>query len=109
MTKWEDYTDVDTVDMEDVSVGTPILRSSPPYPEKPGRQAFHGVFGDLVATLEEHTEADPVALLIQALVAFGSVIGRGPHFVADGTAHYTNLFAVLVAASSKGRKGTAWS
>ena len=43
------------------------------------------------------------------MVAFGSIVGRCAYFVADGTRHYTNLFAVIVAASSKGRKGTAWS
>src|SRR5262249_48196285 len=48
-------------------------------------------------------------ILVQSLVAYGNIIGRGAHFVADGTSHFTNLFAVLVAPSSKGRKGTGWS
>jgi len=29
-----------------------------------------------------HTEADPVALLIQFLIAYGNVIGRDPHAIA---------------------------
>lgn len=105
----EDYSDVGTIDAEDVGTGVPVLWRGPRYPEPPAPEAFRGVFGALVEALEPHTEADPVAILVQSLAAFGSVIGRGAHFVADGTAHYTNLFAVLVAASSKGRKGTAWS
>jgi hypothetical protein len=62
------------------------------------------VFGDLVALLEPHTEADSNAVLIQAMVAFGNIVGRHAYFVADGTRHYTTVFAVLVAASSKRSK-----
>jgi hypothetical protein len=109
MTARDDYSDVGTIDAEDVGSTAPILPSAPRYPDPPAREVFRGVFGELVTVLEPHTEADPIAILVQALAAFGSVIGRGPHFIADGTAHFTNLFAVLVAASSKGRKGTAWS
>jgi hypothetical protein len=32
-----------------------------------------------------------VALLIQVLVAFGSVIGRKAHFMAEADHHYGNL------------------
>lgn len=105
----EDYRDVGTLDAEDLGSGITTLHTSPSYPAPLGHEAFRGVFGNLVAALEPHTEADPVAILVQALLAFGSIIGRGPFFVADGTAHFTNLFAVIVAATSKGRKGTAWS
>jgi hypothetical protein len=109
MIEREDYSDVATIEPEDVSRTEPIDCSGPRYPEPPDAAAYRGVFGDLVAALEPHTEADPVAILVQALVAFGSLIGRHTFFVADGTRHYTNLYGVLVAASSKGRKGTAWS
>lgn len=37
----------------------------------------------------------------------GNVIGRTPHFIVEATPHSLNLFAVLVGATSKGRKGTA--
>jgi hypothetical protein len=58
--------------------------------------------------VEPHTEADPAALLVQFLVAFGSLIGRGPHYRAEADRHFTNLFAVLVGPTAKGRKGTSW-
>jgi hypothetical protein len=61
----------------------------------------------VVATIEPHIEADPVALLIQLLVYFGCAVGRGPHYQVEGDRHYTNMFAVLVGASGKGRKGTS--
>ncbi len=46
---------------------------------------------------------------MQFIVAFGNLIGRKAHFVADGAEHCTNMFCVLVAVTSKGRKGTALS
>jgi hypothetical protein len=42
------------------------------------------------------------------LVAFGALVGRGPHVLVENDQHHTNLFAVLVGGTSKGRKGTAW-
>jgi hypothetical protein len=78
------------------------------WPDPPAEAAFHGLAGDFVRLVAPHSEADPVALLIQFLVAFGSVVGRGPHFLAEADEHMLNLFAALVGASSKGRKGTSW-
>ena len=60
-------------------------------------------------TLDPHTEADPAALLVQFLIAFGNVIGRVPYFTAGADRHFPNEFRVLVGASSKGRKGSSWS
>ncbi|WP_224368457.1 DUF3987 domain-containing protein [Hyalangium versicolor] len=71
--------------------------------------ALHGLAGDLVRTIEPHTEADPAAILIQFLVAGGNALGRGPYFQVEATRHYTNLFAAIVGQSSKARKGTSWA
>jgi hypothetical protein len=49
-----------------------------------------------------------VAVLIQTLVAYGNVIGSSPHFQVEGSSHHTNLFANLVGATAKARKGTSW-
>jgi len=70
-------------------------------------EALHGLAGEIVDALEPHTEADPAALLVSLLVEFGALIGPGPHAVADAAAHPGRLFAVLVGATSKGRKGSA--
>jgi hypothetical protein len=78
-----------------------------PWPLPLAEGAFHGLAGDFVRLIEPHTEADPAALLLTFLVTFGNVIGRGPHFVADGAEHYTNLNALLVGATAKGRKGSS--
>ncbi|HVV37968.1 MAG TPA: hypothetical protein VHC63_15265 [Acidimicrobiales bacterium] len=72
-----------------------------------GDAALHGIFGDIVRTLEPHTEADRAALLVDALVEFGNAVGAGPHAVADGAKHPARLYAVTVGATSRGRKGTA--
>jgi hypothetical protein len=69
--------------------------------------AFHGFAGEFVALVGPHTEADQAALLSQFLVEFGSVVGRGPHVLVGADRHGTNLAAVLVGATSRGRKGTS--
>lgn len=71
-------------------------------------KALHGLAGEIVRTIEPHTEADNAALLIQLLAGFGCLIGKTAYFRAEADYHYTKLFAVLVGASSKGRKGTSW-
>jgi len=77
------------------------------YPDPMEPAALHGPLGDLVRVLEPHTEADPAGLLVQALVMFGSLIGRGPYFRAESDRHHGNLFACLVGLTAKGRKGTS--
>lgn len=78
-----------------------------PWPEPMDEAAFYGVAGDIVRKIEPHTEADPVAILIQILVAAGNMIGRRCYFAVEATRHYANLFTVLVGSSSAGRKGTS--
>jgi hypothetical protein len=80
----------------------------PAWPDPPAEEAFHGLAGRIVRMIEPSSEADPVALLVQTLVAFGSIIGRGAFFQVEGDKHHANEFAVLVGRTSKGRKGTSW-
>jgi hypothetical protein len=80
----------------------------PPWPAPPGEEAFHGLAGDIVRAIEPVSEADPTALLVQVLVAFGNVIGRAAHFTVEADRHHGNEFAVLVGRTSKARKGTSW-
>jgi hypothetical protein len=84
-------------------VETSTVRSWP----KISADAFYGLTAEIVSLIEPHTEADPVALLVQMLVLFGSVIGRTAYFQAEADRHYLNLFVVLVGLTSKGRKGTS--
>lgn len=87
----------------------PKAQALSPWPSDLDEAAYHGLAGDIVRAIEPHTEADPAALLIQVLTAFGNSVGRHARFMADGAAHFPNLFAVLIGATSKGRKGTSWA
>jgi hypothetical protein len=64
--------------------------------------------GKIVQAIEPASEADRSALLVQTLVAFGSVIGRSAFFTVEADRHHANEFAVLVGRTSKARKGSSW-
>jgi hypothetical protein len=78
------------------------------YPEL-SEAALHGVAGLAVRTIAPHTEAHPASILLQLLVVFGNLVGRGPRCMVDATRHGLNLFLVLVGDSGKARKGTSWA
>jgi hypothetical protein len=82
---------------------------APDWPEPLAEEAYHGLVGRFVRAVEPHTEADPVALVVQFLIGVGNVIGRTAHACADGSKHFANEFGVLVGQSSKARKGTSWA
>jgi hypothetical protein len=91
-----------------------LLATEPEPPSAPDelqldQAALYGLAGLAVQTLAPHTEAHPAAILLQLLVAFGNLVGPGPHCMVDATRHGLNLFVVLVGESSKARKGTSWS
>ncbi|HSS12225.1 MAG TPA: hypothetical protein VLL25_20220, partial [Acidimicrobiales bacterium] len=73
------------------------------------KQAYYGPLGAFVLDAQEHTEADPAAILVSGLVAVGALIGRKPHAWAGDARHGVNLDAVIVGESSKARKGTSWA
>jgi hypothetical protein len=77
------------------------------WPDPPGGDAFHGIAGEFVRLVEEHTEADRAALLFSFLVAAGNMLGRGPRQLVAATRHHLNLNACLVGPSGRGRKGTS--
>ena len=70
-------------------------------------EAFYGLAGDFVRLVEPHTESDPVALLMQFIVGFGNLIGRGAYARVEADTHCCNLNLVPVGESSKARKGTS--
>lgn len=79
------------------------------WPSPPHEAAYLGLAGEFVRLVEPISEADPIALLVQFLAAFGSCIGRSAHFTAEQTQHFMNIFAVIVGQTSKARKGSSWS
>jgi hypothetical protein len=85
--------------------------NSSPKPKTPriNQAAFHGLAGEIVKAIEPFSEADPVALLLNSLAAFGSVAGCSSHALVQNDEHPGRLFVAEVGQTSKGRKGTAWS
>jgi|GEM_PF-1353392 hypothetical protein len=71
--------------------------------------AFHGLSGDFVRLVIPHTEADPVALLINFITAFGHCADRNFYYLVESKRHHGNLFIVLIGSTSKARKGTSLS
>jgi hypothetical protein len=88
-----------------------VIALRPPaedWPAPPRAAAFSGLAGDIVAAIEPHSESDPLAILTQLLVCFGSAIGRGAHYAVEASQHHGNEFLLLVGPSAKARKGSSW-
>ncbi len=95
--------------VESVQPSTETKPTDPaPWPVPLAKEAYHGIIGEIVDLIEPQTEADPAAILLQTLVAFGATVGRGPHVKVEGDEHHAALYAVIVGESSKARKGTSW-
>jgi hypothetical protein len=101
--------DVEATKRNEVASSAPKIEPMPErnWPDRLADEAFHGVAGEFVRTIEPHSEADPAAVLLQLLVAFGSVVGGSPHFMVGATAHRLNEFLLVVGRSAKARKGTS--
>ena len=83
------------------------IRRRPSWPVL-GEAAYHGLAGAIVRAIEPHTEADPVAVLVSLLSAFGNAAGRGSYFQIGADRHHPKINAALVGETSKGRKGMSW-
>ena len=88
--------------------GDGLLAPPAGWPAPPDPAVYHELPGEIVARIAPHTEADPVAILTQLLVAFGAAVGRSAYFQVEATLHYTNEFMCLVGDSSRARKGSSW-
>ena len=94
------------------SIGTranaePDILGGRRWPAFPAPPFWTGPLGDLVALLDPHTEADPIAVYAQLLVCFGSIVGRNAHWVHGASVHHTNLYVAVVGRSGDGKKGTS--
>jgi hypothetical protein len=86
----------------------PLTEQAVSSPPELAGSALYGLAGRVIRSLAPHSEADPVALLLQFLAAFGNLAGPAPHSLVGSTPHALNLFVILVGESSKARKGTSW-
>jgi hypothetical protein len=85
-----------------------LLPAPAGWPAPPDRAVYHELLGEIVGTIAPNTEADPVAILTQLMVAFGAAIGRGAFFQVEATRHHGNEYMCLVGDSARGRKGSSW-
>jgi hypothetical protein len=69
--------------------------------------ALHGVAGEVVEATAPHTEASPAAMLVTLLTAFGAMVGRGAHIAVGPEHHHARIFALVVGATGRARKGTS--
>jgi hypothetical protein len=82
-------------------------KEQPTWPSPLAEEAFYGLAGEFTRLVEPHTEADPVALLVQFLSVAGNIIGATAYFLVEADKHYLKIFLVLVGETSKGRKGVS--
>lgn len=80
------------------------VTDAPQWPELDER-ALYRLPGEIVKTIESHTEADPVAVLMNLLCAFGNAADRGAYVRVGADRHHLNQFVALVGQTSKARKG----
>jgi len=88
--------------------GTSPAPPAEDWPEQIDSAAYYGLAGDSVRAIEPHTESDPIALLVQLLVGFGSIVGARNRYEVEGAQQPPRLNVILVGVTSKGRKGTSW-
>ena len=104
------HTDVPKDAMERIGLGVASRNGDGLAPKLTlAAEARYGLAGDILAAIEPHTEADPVAVLVNELIACGNAAGRGPHVKVGDDRHGLNLNGVLVGESSKARKGMSWN
>ena len=64
--------------------------------------AYYGLAGEVVRSIEPHSEADSVAILLQFLAPFGNAVGLSPYYQVEGDKHRPKLFVVISGATSPG-------
>jgi hypothetical protein len=108
LTRASTLADDSDADLDDSSQPSALAQPEKPWPMDLASAAYCGLIGDIVRAIEPETESDPAAILLQAAVGFGALVGRGPHVRVEGDEHHLNLFALLVGDTAKARKGTSW-
>jgi hypothetical protein len=97
--QWLAITHVETMESRSVEARA--------WPAALAPEALYGLAGDFVRAIDPHSEADPAAILLQFLAAFGSVVGSSPRFMVGATPHHSNEFVLIVGRTAKSRKGTS--
>ncbi|MDQ2744599.1 MAG: bifunctional DNA primase/polymerase [Chloroflexota bacterium] len=76
---------------------------------RPATEAYSGLAGRVVESIDGYSEADPAGVLAHFLAAFGNAVGVGPHCMVGATPHLPRENFVVVGRTSKARKGESAS
>lgn len=68
---------------------------------------YHGLLGEITATVAPHTEADPVGVYASLLAGAGVAIGPTPYVQVGNTRHPLLIWPLLFGRTGSGRKGEA--
>ncbi len=74
-----------------------------------GEVAFRGLAGDVARVWAEVSEVDPGAVLVEALVAFGVLLGREPYVEVGPQTHRAAINALVIGPTATGRKGEGFA
>ncbi|VXB08114.1 DUF3987 domain-containing protein [Nocardioides sp. AX2bis] len=69
--------------------------------------AYHGLAGDIVHSLEPLTEASGPAMLLTLLVTYSAMAGQNAFVYVGPKKHYPLLYGVVIGRSARDRKGTS--
>ncbi|MCZ2344106.1 MAG: DUF3987 domain-containing protein [Bacteroidales bacterium] len=72
------------------------------------RDAYHGLFGEMLKAVEPETEAHPASILLSWLTLFGCAVGRAAWVTVGARRHYPTLFTGIVGRTSDA-KGDSYS
>ena len=75
------------------------------WPKPIAAIGFAGPIGAFALRVSQKSEADVNAVYVQALIAFGNLLGRRARFRVGASIHTTNQYALVVGSTGSGRKG----
>jgi len=70
-------------------------------------EALHGIAGEIVRVATSDSEAHPAAVLLTALAHVATSFGRARYYRVGDTVHHARIYAAIVGASARARKGTS--
>lgn len=78
-------------------------------PPRLSPRCLYGLIGEVVRMIEPHTEADPAAMLTQAMSLFGCLVGPSAFIRAGDAKHHAVVWPLIIGETSRGAKGTSLS
>lgn len=76
-----------------------------PKPHKPNVALSHGLLGEIIDSIEPHTEADPAAVALQLLVFMGNMAGKNGFIGGGAKPLFMNINVLVIGDSCDGAKG----